>query len=89
MEGRLILGSAEAQVGAVKAGFGVAQLATWLIEDELRSGELVEILPKMAAHGLLLHLVWQQSRQLSPTVAALLDMLGESLRIETFHHGGL
>lgn len=89
MEGRLILGSAEAQVGAVKAGFGVAQLATWLIEDELRSGELVEILPKKAAQGLLLHLVWQQSRQLSPTVAALLDMLGESLRIETFHHGGL
>jgi DNA-binding transcriptional LysR family regulator len=36
MEGRFVLGSAEAQVGAVKAGFGVAQLATWLIKDALR-----------------------------------------------------
>jgi DNA-binding transcriptional LysR family regulator len=52
MEGRLILGSAEAQVGAVKAGFGVAQLATWLIEDELLSGELIELLPERSTRGL-------------------------------------
>lgn len=82
MEGRLILGSAEAQVGAVKAGFGVAQLATWLIEDELRSGELVEILPDRATQGLPLHLVWPRSRQLNPTVAAMLEMLAEDLRID-------
>jgi DNA-binding transcriptional LysR family regulator len=82
MDGRLTLGSAEAQVGAVKAGFGVAQLATWLIDDELRSGELVEILPGHAAPGLSLHLVWPLSRQLSPTVAALLKVLGEELGID-------
>jgi DNA-binding transcriptional LysR family regulator len=82
MEGRLVLGSAEAQVGAVKAGFGVAQLATWLIEDDLRRGTLVEILPDRAAPGLPLHLVWPRSRQLSPKVAAMLDMLGEGLRID-------
>jgi len=82
MEGRLILGSAEAQVGAVKAGFGIAQLATWLIEDELRSGALVEILPERSTRGLPLHLVWPRSRQLSPTVGALLEVLGDELRIE-------
>lgn len=82
MEGRLVLGSAEAQVGAVKAGFGVAQLATWLIKDALRTGELVEILPELATTGLPLHLVWPQGRQLSPKVDGLLKLLTEGLRID-------
>lgn len=82
MEPRIVLGSAEAQVGAVKAGFGIAQLATWLIKDELERGELVEILPDMATVGLPLHLVWPRNRQLSPKVDALLETLTEGLRID-------
>jgi len=82
MEGRIVLGSAEAQVGAVKVGFGVAQLATWLIKDELARGELVEILPDLATKGLPLHLVWPRSRQLSPKVDALLELLASGLRID-------
>lgn len=82
MEGRMILGSAEAQVGAVRGGFGVAQLATWLIEEDLQRGALVEILPDKAAPGLTLHLVWPNSRQFNPTVAAGLELLGEGLRID-------
>ncbi|TXC72347.1 LysR family transcriptional regulator [Sphingomonas ginsenosidivorax] len=81
MEPRIVLGSAEAQVGAVKAGFGIAQLATWLIEDELARGELVEILPDRATAGLALHLVWPRRRQLSPKVNAVLDALTTGLRI--------
>ena len=82
MAPRIVLGSAEAQVGAVKAGFGIAQLATWLIEDELARGDLVEILPGLATVGLPLHLAWPRSRQLSPKVNALLDALTEGLRID-------
>lgn len=82
MDGRIVLGSAEAQVEAVKAGFGIAQLATWLIAAELASGELVEILPGQATEGLPLHLVWPRSRQLSPKVDALLAVLTEGLRVE-------
>jgi DNA-binding transcriptional LysR family regulator len=82
MAPRIVLGSAEAQVGAVKAGFGIAQLATWLIEEELAQGTLVEILPELATTGLPLHLVWRRRRQLSPKVAALLDALTASLRID-------
>lgn len=78
---RVVVGNGEAQVGAVVAGCGVAQLATWLIEDELRRGALVEILPPLATPGLPLHLVWQRSRQLLPKVAALLELLGSGLRI--------
>ncbi|WP_321786354.1 LysR family transcriptional regulator [Paraburkholderia sp. J94] len=79
---RLVLGSAEAQVEAVKSGFGVAQLATWLIRRELDSGELVEMLPDQATEGLPLHLVWPTSRQLIPKVDALLSLLTRELRID-------
>ena len=82
MDPRIVLGSADAQVGAVKAGFGIAQLATWLIKDELERGDLVEILPEWATVGLPLHLVWPRRRQLSPKVDALLEALTEGLRIE-------
>jgi DNA-binding transcriptional LysR family regulator len=81
MTGRMILGSAEAQVSAVTAGFGVAQLATWLIKDRLQSGALVEILPDRATDGLPLHLVWPRSRQLSPKVDAIIEMLAAGLQI--------
>lgn len=81
VDGRIILGSAEAQVGAVKAGCGIAQLATWLIGEELRSGELTEILPELATEGLGLDIVWPKSRQLQPKVSALIALLGGELRI--------
>jgi len=80
--GRMVLGSAEAQVEAVKSGLGVAQLATWLIRRELDSGELVEILPEHATEGLPLYLVWPASRQLIPKVDALLKLLTNELRID-------
>ena len=82
MDGRIVLGSAEAQVEAVRAGFGIAQLATWLIAADLQRGDLVEILPGQATEGLPLHLVWPRSRQLSPKVDALLEVLTEGLRVE-------
>lgn len=79
---RIVLGSAEAQVEAVRAGFGVAQLATWLVADELAAGTLVELLPDQATDGLPLHLVWRAGRRLSPKVDALLGLLADRLRID-------
>jgi DNA-binding transcriptional LysR family regulator len=81
-DGRIVLGSAEAQVEAVKSAFGIAQLATWLIQDELARGEVIEVLPQFATSGLPLHLVWPKSRQLSPKVDALLTLLSSDLHID-------
>lgn len=78
---RMVLGDGEAQVAAVMAGCGVAQLATWMIEEPLREGRLLRLLPAVEADGLPLHLVWPQSRQLLPKVDALLRHLGEGLAI--------
>jgi DNA-binding transcriptional LysR family regulator len=81
VEGRIVVGHGEAQVAAVLAGFGIAQLATWLVHEPLRDGRLVQILPDAATDGLPLHLVWPRSRQLQPKVDALLTYLGAGLRI--------
>lgn len=82
MDGRIVVGSGEAQVSAVKAGCGIAQLATWLVRAELESGELVALLPALDVPGLPLHLVWPLNRQGLPKVDAVLDWLGESLQID-------
>lgn len=81
LSGRIVLGQAEAQVTAVEMGLGIAQLATWLVEQQLRDGRLVKILPDSATPGLPLHLVWQRSRQHSPKVRALIEHFAKTLTI--------
>lgn len=81
IDGRIALSSGEAQVGAVCAGAGIAQLSTWLIKDELANAKLVEILPQLVIEGLPLSLVWPRSRQLLPKISALVDQLTVSLSI--------
>jgi len=82
VEANMALGSGEAVVSAVKAGCGIAQLATWLVRDELQEGTLVQILPQLDVEGLPLNLVWQRSRQLLPKVDSILQLLTASLRID-------
>ncbi|MEE5100126.1 LysR substrate-binding domain-containing protein [Pseudomonas alliivorans] len=80
-EGRIIVGHSEAQVEAIKAGFGIAQCATWLVQDEVDRGGLVPILPDLSTDGLPLNLVWPIGRQLLPKVDAVLELLTADLRI--------
>jgi len=77
---RMALGDGEAQRSAVMAGLGVAQMATWLMEEQLARGELVGFLPELAVPGLPLYVVWPRRKQLTPKVDALLSAL-ETLRI--------
>ena len=81
-QARLVAGSIEAVVDAVLAGAGVAQLATWLVQRELRSGAVVQVLPQWVADGLSLQLVWQRNRQLLPKVHAAIETLSASLRFD-------
>ena len=81
VEGRIIVGHGDAQVEAVLAGAGIAQLATWLVQEHLLSGRLVQLLPHTITDGLPLHLVWPRSKQLLPKVDGLVAYLGASLDI--------
>ncbi|MGZ2746825.1 LysR substrate-binding domain-containing protein [Burkholderia stagnalis] len=81
MNSRIVVGSGEAQVHAVKAGYGIAQLATWMIRDELQKGELVDVMPDLATKGLPIHLIWPRSRQLLPKVDTMLNFLARHLSL--------
>ncbi len=81
VSGRIVLAQAEAQVAAVERGLGIAQLATWLVEQQIRDGRLVRILPLLATQGLPLHIVWQRSREHAPKVQALISHFEASLSI--------
>lgn len=82
VEARIVVGNGEAQVAAVTSACGIAQLATWLIKDQLQRGELVEILPHLATDGLALHLAWPRSRESLPKVQGLVALLSGALRVE-------
>lgn len=81
VESRAVVGHAQAQLDAVLAGLGVAQMATWLVEPHLRSGQLVAILPDCDIDGLPLHLLWPVSKQHNPKISRLLTHLQDTLRI--------
>ncbi len=81
VNGRIVLAQAEAQVAAVERGLGVAQLATWLVEQQIRDGRLIRILPLLATQGLPLHLIWQRRREHAPKVQALISHLETTLSI--------
>lgn len=70
--GRMVFGQAESQVAAVEAGLGLAQFPTWLVDQKIRAGKLINILPQSTTQGLPLHLLWQRGRQQSTKVQALL-----------------
>lgn len=79
MPGRIAIGDAVGQVAAILAGLGIAQLPTWVVQDQIAQGLLVEVLPQLATDGLPINLVWLKSRQYLPKVKLLLEVLGSSL----------
>jgi DNA-binding transcriptional LysR family regulator len=58
---------------AVRAGLGIAVLPNWLIEDDLRSGALVPILPRWKHRELSIHVVYAGQRVLPARVSAFID----------------
>ncbi|CAM5529623.1 LysR family transcriptional regulator [Alcaligenes sp. RM2] len=79
--GGLVVGNAEAQIMAVLAHGGIAQLATWLVQEHLDNGELIAVLPQLDTEGLPLSLIWPIGRQLLPKVSASLAHLSQGLCI--------
>lgn len=72
---RMALGDADAQLQAVCAGLGIAQLSSWLAQGALARGELEIVLPQQQPDGLALSLLWPRRKQLLPKVDALLSAL--------------
>lgn len=65
---------------ALLAGTGVGILPDYMCQDELRTGQLVQLLPGWAPRPGIFHAVFPSRRGLVPAVRKFLDFLDEHLR---------
>lgn len=66
---------AETYASVAKLGLGLIQLPRYHVEQELREGTLVEVLPEHPPSPTPVSLLYPQSRQLSPRVRVFIDWL--------------
>jgi DNA-binding transcriptional LysR family regulator len=79
MSGRLTVNNAEAYVAAAVAGLGLIQVPMQSLEEELRSGQLVEVLPQHRAASMPVSILYPNRRQLSRRARVFIDWLAERL----------
>ena len=65
---------------AALSGVGIVQLPDMVVEDDLRRGDLVEVLPGWAPKGGVVHAVFPSRRGQMPAVRALIDYLAEHIQ---------
>lgn len=66
---------------AAVAGVGIVQLPTMMVCDQIKSGELVHIIPEWRPQREIVHAVFASRRGLLPSVRALIDYLAERFRL--------
>ncbi|MEM9067565.1 MAG: LysR family transcriptional regulator [Myxococcota bacterium] len=81
VQGRFGANNSEAIVTMACAGMGIALLASWLVDDHLRAGALVPVLPDYDLPSAPVQAITPPSRVVHPRVRGFLDFIGE--RIET------
>jgi DNA-binding transcriptional LysR family regulator len=60
---------------AALRGVGVCQFPTFIDEEDLRTGRLIDLLPDWAPKAGIIHAAFPSRRGLLPSVRALLDFL--------------
>jgi DNA-binding transcriptional LysR family regulator len=77
LTGWLTVNYAESYVVAARNGCGLIQLPRYHVEDDLRSGHLVEVLADFSGPGFPITALYPHRRQLSPRVRIFLDWVGQ------------
>lgn len=72
---QLVVGNGEGLMMAALAGCGIAQFPSWLIQQPLQQGALVEVLPQLATEGAAISVAWVKRREALPKVRVVLDAL--------------
>jgi DNA-binding transcriptional LysR family regulator len=67
---------------AVRAGLGVAWLPNYVIDEELKDGRLVRLLPEARLPPIRVFGIMPKQARQTATVRAVLDFLGEALRAQ-------
>ncbi|WP_217807781.1 LysR family transcriptional regulator [Oceanibacterium hippocampi] len=81
VSGNLQCNNAEALLAAALNGLGIVLLSSWMVQSDIASGRLVQILPDYTASPSALdtaiYAVFSHNRHLSPKVRAFVDFLVE------------
>ncbi|WEK28499.1 MAG: LysR family transcriptional regulator [Candidatus Pseudomonas phytovorans] len=77
IRGRVGLNDSGAILVATLAGFGIALIADWLVNEHLAAGRLAVVLPNVKTVGFPIHAVWQRNQLLSPKVRHVVDLLAD------------
>lgn len=88
VDGRLKIDNSEALRRAALRGLGIALLPAILVNDDLRSKRLVEVLPDYAAPERQLNLLYLPDRHMSPKLRSFIDFVVERFGTETTAHCG-
>lgn len=70
----------EGEVEAVRAGIGIGQLSGYMISDDLRSGRLTHLLPKLVTANGGVYMYYQQRTQMPLRVRHFIDFATEAAR---------
>ncbi|TKB50164.1 LysR family transcriptional regulator [Ferrimonas aestuarii] len=80
VKGNYRVDDAPALKEVAKKGLGIVYLSTYLLEDEIREGELIPIMTEWSLnHPLALQAVYPRRQNLAPKVRAFTDFVKESL----------
>ncbi|WP_077038056.1 LysR family transcriptional regulator [Pelomonas sp. KK5] len=82
LPGPLMVTGTESYLAGIRLGLGLAQVPRFHVEDELRSGRLVEILADTPPPSMPVSLLYPSGRQLSPRVRVFLDWATQEFRKE-------
>jgi DNA-binding transcriptional LysR family regulator len=75
IKGNFEANSADGIYHAALAGIGIARLSTYLVDDDLRTGRLVRLLPDHSDEGSDILAIYSERRNLSPKVRVFIDYL--------------
>ena len=80
VRGRFSANNSEALLAMARSGLGIALLATWLVDADLRAGRLVTLLPDYELPKAPIQALTPPGRHVHPRVRAFLDFMGDALR---------
>lgn len=77
---KLRLNSVSAAISAAESGAGIANLLSYQVEQPLKEGRLIALLPELPFEELAVHLLFEASRGTAPAVRAFIENMDMHFR---------
>ena len=74
----------EMMLAAVRAGCGLAQLPSWLVQDDLRRGQLATVLDGTSGGELPINLLWPRTPTLAAKTRVVIDEIVKNANMQTY-----